>query len=68
MILELVALNSATVYLNRWDAIHAHDRVFELRPDGTAHEIEYDDVAQPHYMQVDLVAELRAMALATRGR
>ncbi len=67
MNLELVVLPDSVVYLNYFDRLDGDTRVFELRPDGTAHEITYDDIAQPHYKLIDLVAELRAMALARKG-
>lgn len=65
MDLELVALNDGVVYLDYWDSIHGQDRVFELRADGTAHEIGYDEKNAAQYTRIDLVAELRAMVLAT---
>lgn len=56
--LELRAVDDL-VYLNYWDSMHGEDIVFELQEDGTV-------VADER--TVDLVAELRELAVRLRTK
>jgi hypothetical protein len=50
------------VHLSFFDNINGHDRYFDLRADGTAWELTYDDQDNEQYAPVDLIRTLRAMA------
>ncbi len=65
MELELLAHKTGEVYLNRWDSINGKDRVFRLDEDGTAYEADFGEDGEAVYTLVDLVAELRALAISS---
>ena len=60
--LELGVWGDDSVRLAFWDAIHGDDKIFVLNEDSTASKSRWlDDDEQ--FTEVDLVAELRKMAL-----
>lgn len=66
MNLELRSQNDGTAWLNYWESAGGEERVFLLKPDGTAHELSFppgEDETEI-YTPVDLVAELLKMARA----
>lgn len=64
MNLELQAQPTGEVYLNYLS--NEGDRIFRLNADGTVYEVDYEGET-PISTRVDLVAELRKMAMGGGG-
>ena len=62
--LELSSWGDGTIRLSFWDGDHGNDRIFILGEDGRAYVEDDDDNRTP----VDMIAELRAMALAWQAQ
>jgi hypothetical protein len=62
--MELCAWGDGTIRLAYWDTSEGKDRIFILGEDGRTYVEDDDDNRTP----VDMIAELRTMALAWRAQ